>query len=569
MISTNQPSNGRVRRSCGLGSTFALSRYASVSLGLILVTLTTAAFAQQAADTDNKSTLTSSTELVLVPVQVKDSSGKPVRGLLQSDFVVRSDGKIQPVKIFEESDGTPQEAPAQQKSEMVDSGTEQEFSSVPTAGLPQQPLIIAIDRVNTPFADQARVRQELLKYFSQASSGQSFALVAITPDGLRQLQPFTTDQKALLNAVQQEQSKMGKAEDTHEALFVPQAPLCKLCGDEISVYKVGATERAAKATLLSFVQLEQAYADIPGRKSVIWLSSAIPDAEALATILNRGDIALYPVDLDLRGTGDDTDYLAEDQIDGSNTRSTGEQPVNDNTDMRVVATRTGGRYCPSMSALQPCIKQAVQDSTSYYMLGFYVSQQDRIVGWHKLEVKLTSGREKVHARSGYYLETKSTPTENDVRKGLLAAAQAQVGYTGVAFLVQRLAAPAAASPTTAGQSPTTAPPTTTPPSTTVAPSTPALSFRIRVPASSVMLNPGQQNLSYEIAMVPLSEKGEPASAVQTTRLELNAEQTQQALSKGWRYDETLAQTNAIVAVKFLVRDNGAGKIGSVTVPLSK
>ena len=37
------------------------------------------------------------------------------------------------------------------------------------------------------------------------------------------------------------------------------------------------------------------------------------------------------------------------------------------------------------------------------MLGFYISQHDRKPGWHKLEVKLASGRGEIYSRAGYYL----------------------------------------------------------------------------------------------------------------------------------------------------------------------
>ena len=439
---------------------------------------------------------------------------------------------------------------------------------MPNGGLPQELVVIALDEINTPNADQSRARQELLKYFNQGRQGEFFTLVALTPKGLRQIQPFTSDPKILLAALRQEQPKVGNAELTHESRDVPNPGLCELCGREIDSYRSSANANALDATVESFAQLEQAYAAFPGRKSVICFSSGLPDLEIISTLLNRSNIALYPVDLkevhaDLKEDPQrDINYRGEEQVDVTTIKGMWVPKKPDNTDMHGLATRTGGRYCTSTAALQRCIASAVEDSSSYYLLGFYIPQPERVAGWHKLDVKLSSGHEKVHARSGYYLEAKSTPSENDVRKGLLAAAQAKIGYTGVAFLVERLAAPATAT------APSTIPAAATA-STPAASSAASVNFRIRVPASSVMLDPGQQSLSYEIAMVPLTEKGEPASTVQTTRLNLNAQQTQQALAKGWRYDETLAQSNEVVAVKFLVRDNGAGKIGSVVVPLNK
>jgi hypothetical protein len=275
-----------------------------------------------------------------------------------------------------------------------------------------------------------------------------------------------------------------------------------------------------------------------GRKSVIWLSEDISDVEAISTILNRGNIALYPVNLG--GIQADPQLLGEEQLNS--------YTPNDDHGMRELASRTGGRYCIAMSELKTCIGQAVEESTNYYLLGFYVPQQDRKVGWHKIDVKLISGRGKIRSRSGYYLEPRTAaPTEAEILAGLMTAVDAKIGYTGVAFVVERLADSPGSASASSG----------------------LVGFRIRVPASSVLLQSGQQNLSYEVAMVALSQTGDSASAVQTVRLVLNAEQTQHALAKGWRYDETVPQASSVTAVKFIIRDNGTGKIGSVVVPMAK
>ena len=557
-------------------------------MALMGLACTLAAFAQQGAGSGAETTLSSNAELVQVPVQVKDSSGKPVHGLLQSDFVLRSDGKVQTVKVFEELDGTQDSAADEKPQPDKDDGNPQ-YSSVPEKGLPEQLLVIVLDQLNTPVAEQGQARQQLMKYFANAklSVGQSFALMTITKDGLRSVLPFTSDPKVLLAAVKGETAKLGKTEQTQETLYAPLAPLSHLSNNDIGIYQEAGEANAANVTVQSFAQLQQAYSGIPGRKSVLWLSANPPQVNAvsnmldqsniaIANLVNRSNIAIYPVDL--KGAHSDSQYLAEDSNLPNTTDDRGNQGVVTDTSVffgpqyqddsrRGLATRTGGRFCGSVAALQSCIDQAIDDSASYYTLGFYVSQQDRVVGWHKLDVKLASGKEKVHARSGYYLEAKTPPTDKDLRNGMLTAVNAKIGYTGVAFTVERLpAAPpatAVAEPATpaAGTFPSTAPATAPPPA--------SLSFRIRVPASSVMLESGEQKLSYEIAMVPLSDKGEPLTDIKTTRLDLDAQKTQEALAKGWRYDETLPQDSSPSVVKFVVRDNAAGRIGTVTVPVNR
>ena len=82
--------------------------------------------------------------------------------------------------------------------------------------------------------------------------------------------------------------------------------------------------------------------------------------------------------------------------------------------IKMLADKTGGKWCTSMTEVKTCMDQAVQDSTSYYLLGFYVPQQGRKPGWHKLEVKLASGRGNVRARSNYYLASRAQPNPKDV-----------------------------------------------------------------------------------------------------------------------------------------------------------
>jgi hypothetical protein len=75
-------------------------------------------------------------------------------------------------------------------------------------------------------------------------------------------------------------------------------------------------------------------------------------------------------------------------------------------------------------------------------------------------------------------------------------------------------------------------------------------------------------LSYDIVSVPLNAKGEPAADLRIVHLNLTEEQTQNALSKGWSFTDQPQGTGS-KAIKYILRDNGTGRIGSVIVPLQQ
>ena len=86
-------------------------------------------------------------------MQVKGGDGKPILNLKQQDFILKSDGKVQPISVFEESQAAAPKPPSPQPPP---NPTRLIYSSVPQSGMPQQLLIIAIDLVNTPFLEQGR-----------------------------------------------------------------------------------------------------------------------------------------------------------------------------------------------------------------------------------------------------------------------------------------------------------------------------------------------------------------------------------------------------------------------------
>jgi VWFA-related protein len=152
-----------------------------------------------------ETTFTSNSELVLVPVQVTDGAGQPLRGLKQQDFTVLSDNKSQKIALFEEVQGQPvrtRSGDLLRVSSEEAAGPANTFSNVPPQGLPQESLILAVDLVNSSPYLQQWTKAQIVRFLRDTPPRIPTALVAITAGGLREYQGFTTDASLLAAAVQ-------------------------------------------------------------------------------------------------------------------------------------------------------------------------------------------------------------------------------------------------------------------------------------------------------------------------------------------------------------------------------
>src|SRR5690242_6105771 len=120
----------------------SLRRIFLSSFILLCLTFLTAMAADQAP------TFKAGTDVVLVPVTVRDSSGAPVTGLTKAEFSISEGGKLQTISVFEEVHTATGVQPGTKQSNVFTN----EFSGDMQ---PQRVTIIALDMSNTSFSDQA------------------------------------------------------------------------------------------------------------------------------------------------------------------------------------------------------------------------------------------------------------------------------------------------------------------------------------------------------------------------------------------------------------------------------
>ena len=307
---------------------------AGVSIcGLVLVSALLATPQNSSPET----TFTSNSELVLVPVQVMDHGGQPLRGLKQDAFVLESDGQPQQIAVFDEVRRSTQMMIPSHNAAPATVPTN--FSNLPADGMPHELVILAIDRLNTIGYLQKWTRDQLIAYIRAHPPQEPTALVMIAPDGLLEFQGPTWDGEALIQALQRirvegDMFSPTLTQDLRTSYHGRPGEYAMMMADleQSRQAQLALSLGAIRDTLRSFEQVAKAYSAVPGRKSVLWFTTGFPaldlepDApplfgkpgpphpapvtslrhtgkellpefqQAFAT-LNRANVVLYPVDV--------------------------------------------------------------------------------------------------------------------------------------------------------------------------------------------------------------------------------------------------------------------------------
>ena len=574
-----------------------IQRPLRASLSLVLC-VSLLPFAPSLAQDTAPSTFTSNSELVMVPVQVLDHAGHPVRGLKAQNFVLKSDGNPQHIAVFDEMQTAPAPpiivTPAAAKapaSPGVLAASPTAFTNQPAEGIPQQLLILAIDTVNTPASLQSWSRDQLIRYLQANPPRLPVEVVAITPNGLRQVHSSTTDTAALIAAIKTVHGRLTRNDvktpllsrmDRNGGIDTYTSMVDQL--QERATEQANANFDAGATTLRNFEEMAWAYSGIPGRKTVLWLTTGfpiqqmVPDGPGMIghgngragtvpyssgmrvsnellpafqralTSLNKANVTIYPVDVqglpmdDMWDPSMPSSLYIHPELSHLGPSLVPNQAGEARDGMRELAHRTGGKICTAGKDVTGCLQQAVSESSDFYLLGFYVSQQQRKTGWHKLKVSVNADHGEVRARNSYYLHPPGPAPEWEQEADLRSAIDSAVDYTGILFTVLP-------GPRTAG-------------------STAPVSFKVSVPASSILLLPGSEKLSFDVITIPLSVRGTPVSKqARIVKLDMDPQVAQKALLKGWNLINTVPDDKSITAVKVVIRDNASGRIGSVTFPV--
>jgi VWFA-related protein len=419
--------------------------------------------------------------------------------------------------------------------------------------------------VNTPFAGQAQARRVLLETLSKfVDDGQPKSLVLFTQAGVRVVHDFTSDPESLAQALRRVLSN--SRDVTNQKDFVKDPSLYQRLADFTqpthTEYADFRQRMSVQSSVECFREIAKAFSGVPGRKTLIWATAGFPytgatgvypDYEKTWRTLNAANVSIYPIDIrEMRIPGFDMGRRPSQQSysspiagiygprAGVSQQSWQEQ---ESATMLNFARETGGKSCIGRPDLSECFQDAIVESGSFYMIGYYLNHVAAKPGWHKLEVKTRLDGMKVRARSGFEV-TASTPN-TDLKTAIETAVVSPLDYTAVPISAKWIG--------TAREKGVKK----------------EVSFALFLPAGAFDLDEQDGNrMDLELIAVARQPNGE---AIMLRDIELQdhftVPEANKIKSDGFEFHNSLELASGDYNIRFLIRDALSGKIGTLTTPL--
>lgn len=360
-----------------------------------------------------------STNLVVVNLSARDRKGNALDKLRKEDILLTEDGKPQPIAILEFQKLAPVPLPR-----LEPPPPEKEFTPV-TAITPPQPgemryrdrrlLVLFFDFSGMPVADQVRTQQAALRFLDRDMTAADLVALVQFSGRLQVLSDFTDDRALLTDVVNN--LRIGEGADlAAEALTEEDEP-----SEEGSVvFFADPTEFNMFNTDRKLAALEAAvgmFSGFPEKKALIYFSNGaakggVENYSQLRATVNaavRANVAFYPVDARglvataPAGNASQGSPKGTAIYSGKAQRDIKDKFNDEQETLSTLASDTGGRALLDSNDLGLGIKQAQEDIASYYILGYYSTNDAQDGRFRKIQIKLRSGLSaKLDYRPGYY-----------------------------------------------------------------------------------------------------------------------------------------------------------------------
>jgi VWFA-related protein len=520
---------------------------------LVLVTLPLAGQDQNAGLTTFKTT----TKLVVVDAFVRNKAGNAVENLKKEDFTILENGKQQEIAIFDFQRITSEpaaaqpvpvaSAPARANAINVDSVGKVKYRD-------KRLLVLFFDFSSMQAQEQVRAQEAALKFLSEQMTPADMVAIMTLGASVQVAQDFTTDRDRLTQVIRGfrigQSSELALEADTGD----PNS------GDYTgAAFTADETEFNIFNTDRKLIGLETAVrmlAPLPEKKALIYFSAGVPKTgtennsqiESTVNAAVRANVSFYPVDarglIALVPGGDaskampkGTSLFTGGAITNQKTKLNNQQET-----LSTLAEDTGGKALLDSNDLTLGITQAQEDLGSYYIIGYYDTNPVADGKYRRIQINLAKTvQASVEYRPGYYAGkefTKSTSAdkERQLQEALVLGDPVtdlpialEINY--FRLVKEHFFVPVA----------------------------------VKIPGSEIPLarRGGADTTEFDFIGQVTDSRGHIAGNVRDTiRVKLSEAGSSELASRAIQYDTGFTLTPGQYQLKFLVRENQSGKMGT-------
>lgn len=364
-------------------------------------------------------TFQSTTQLVVETVNIKDKSGRPVTGLTAKDFTLTEDGIPQEIRFFE----------FQRFDEVVPTvpilATQRvaPFARLANTQIAPEPpgdvryrdrrlLTFYFDLSAMPVPDQVRAFNAAKRFVrTQMTAADLVAIMTFSSGSVRVIEDFTADRARLLGTI--ETLIVGEDENAPlDAGDASRSDTGAAFGQNDAEFNIFFTDRQLAALQTAAVMLGR----LNEKKSLIYFASGLRlngtnnQAQLQATInaAVRAGVSLWPIDA--RGLvaqaplGDATrgspGGLA--MYTGAAAGAVVSNLQRSQDTLWTLAADTGGKALLDSNDLSQGIIQAQKATTSYYILGYYTTNQKLDGKFRRVRITVNDAAASLDYRQGYF-----------------------------------------------------------------------------------------------------------------------------------------------------------------------
>ncbi|MFN9460198.1 MAG: VWA domain-containing protein, partial [Acidobacteriota bacterium] len=369
-----------------------------------LLLLSVAALLAQSPTRDpGLASFSTSSNLVLVNLAAQGRGS-----LKRGDFRIFEDGKPQQIAVFEyqKLDSTP-----------VPPVPIPPLAPLPApAAAPPAPaykdrrlLVLFFDFSSLGIAEQVRSQQAAARFLATQMTAADLVAVYTFSNRLKKLVEFTADRAALLAAIQ----SFGAVDSLDLAVADADAADPDSFSLDEAEFAIFNTDRK----LAALEDLAKELRAIPEKKAVLYFSSGVSKTgvenqsqlDATTNAAVRAGLSFYPIDArGLMASAPAGDASAASPrgagvFSGQTQRQRREKEMGSQETLFSLANDTGGRALLDSNDLSAGIRQAQKDLDSYYILGYYSTNDAKDGRFRKIRVE-GPPKMKLAYRPGYYAE---------------------------------------------------------------------------------------------------------------------------------------------------------------------